>query len=203
MTKGLSRAIPMCGLVAALAVSNGAYAADTDGNYALRGVGSAACSDYTAALNGQGGAQVEVYVAWLAGYITARSRMEPETFDVLPLVAGGDVAGLMNVICTQNPDATFESAADAAIRLFEPARVQRDSPLLELAHEGRIVLVRQVTFEQVQEALAAAGLYDGEIDGAYGLGSRSALIAFQEAQGLLVTGLPDADTLVALLLADD
>lgn len=196
------RAIGVCAVLLALALPAVAHAADDDGNYALRGVGSAPCTDYTAALNGEGAAQAGVYVAWLAGYITARSRLAADTFDVLPLVSGADVAGLMNVICTQNPDATFESAADAAIRLFAPARVQRDSPLLELSYEGRTVLIRRSTFEQVQEALAAAGLYSGGIDGAYGPGSRGAIIAFQQAQGLAVTGLPDADTLVALLLAN-
>jgi hypothetical protein len=190
-------------LIGGLAMPSLSSAADTNGNYALRGVGSAQCSDYTAALNGTGTADAQVYVAWLAGYITARSRLADETFDVLPLIAGADVAGLMNVICVQNPDSTFESAIDAAIRLFEPARVVADSPLLELTHDNRTVLIRQSTFEQVQTALSAQGLYTGAIDGAFGPGTRSAITVFQESRNIAQTGLPDADTLVALLLGEE
>ncbi|MCH8467780.1 MAG: peptidoglycan-binding protein, partial [Roseinatronobacter sp.] len=110
--------------------------------------------------------------------------------------------GLMNIICAQNVDVTFESAIDAAIRLFEPARVVADSPLLEITNEGRNVLIRQSTFEQVQSALTAKGFYSGAIDGAYGPGSRAAITAFQESRNLVQTGLPDADTIVALLLGE-
>ncbi|PZX45704.1 putative peptidoglycan binding protein [Roseinatronobacter thiooxidans] len=200
MRNSILRNVSALTLIGALAVPSLSSAADVDGNYALRGVGSAQCSDYTAALSGNGATDAQVYIAWLAGYITARSRLADETFDVLPLIAGADVAGLMNVICTQNQDSTFESAIDAAIRLFEPARVVSDSPLLELTHDNRTVLVRQSTFEQVQSALSAQGFYTGAIDGAYGPGSRSAITAFQESRNLAQSGLPDADTLVALLL---
>lgn len=190
----------MLAAAAALAcAASASNAADQEGNYALRGIGSASCTDYNAALSGDA-AQAQVFVSWMAGYITARSRTADDTFDVLPLVSGADVAGLMRVICVQNEASTFEGALDAAIRLFEPARVRSDSPLLELAHEGNRVAIRQATLVQVQQALAAAGLYTAAVDGAYGPGTRSAISEFQRQNELPITGLPDADTLVALLL---
>ena len=51
---------------------------------------------------------------------------------------------------------------------------------------------------EVQEALAALGLYDGEIDGAIGTKSSAAIAKFQESKGLQVNGIPDPATLKAL-----
>lgn len=186
---------------AAACIPNLAFSADVNGNYALRGVGSASCVDYTQALE-TNPAQAQVFVAWMAGYITARSRNSEETFDVLPLISGADVAGLLRVVCVQNSDASVETAIDAAIRLFEPARVSTDSPLLELEHEGREVSIRTTTLAQVQSALKDGGYYNSTVDGVFGRGTRLAIQEFQSAQGLVENGLPDADTLVALLLTE-
>jgi hypothetical protein len=52
----------------------------------------------------------------------------------------------------------------------------------------------------VQTELARRGFYHGTIDGAVGPGSREAIRAFQEAQGLPVTGLINPPLLKALKL---
>jgi len=175
--------------------------ADTNGNYALRGVGSASCNTYTEALENDT-TRAQAYIAWMAGYITARNRTGAETFDVLPLISGADVAGLMRVVCLQNSDTSFEGAVDAALNLFYPARVKEDSPLLQLEHDGRQISIRVATLAQVQAALSKKGLYSSSIDGAYGPSTRTAIQEFQKSRKLNETGLPDADTLVALLLAE-
>ncbi|TQE93080.1 MAG: peptidoglycan-binding protein [Spiribacter salinus] len=128
--------------------------------------------------------------------------MTEDTFDVLPLISGADVAGLMRVICTQNADTSFEVAVDAALDLFYPARVKVDSPLLELKHNGQTVAVREVTLAQVQAVLSERGFYESDVDGAYGPATRAAVQRFQASRNLKETGLPDADTLIALLLAE-
>ncbi|ARE84376.1 putative peptidoglycan binding domain protein [Roseovarius mucosus] len=184
---------------AALLSPNTGQTADANGNYALRGAGSIPCSDYVTAIANDP-AQAQVFVAWMAGYITARSRTAEDTFDVLPLISGADVAGLMRVVCVQNGDATFENAIDAALTLFAPARVKLDSPLLALEHNGRTISIREATLAEVQTALTGEGLYSSTVDGAFGPGTRTAIEQFQASRGLQVTGLPDADTLVALLL---
>ena len=48
---------------------------------------------------------------------------------------------------------------------------------------------------QIQRALAASGRYRGRIDGRFGSRTRQAIIAYQRAYGLAVTGLPDAGLL--------
>lgn len=54
---------------------------------------------------------------------------------------------------------------------------------------------------RLQKALAAAGLYEGAIDGRWGKGSAAALTAFQKKNGLTASGKPDAATWQKLLTA--
>ena len=53
---------------------------------------------------------------------------------------------------------------------------------------------------KVQSGLARQGYYRGPIDGVVGSGSRQAIRAFQEKEGLPVTGLIDPNVLRALEL---
>lgn len=48
--------------------------------------------------------------------------------------------------------------------------------------------------EAAQKALKVLGLYDGAIDGAWGPGSRSAMVEYQKSQGLEPSGLIDDET---------
>lgn len=54
---------------------------------------------------------------------------------------------------------------------------------------------------KLQSALAARGFPPGRIDGDFGHGTEAALLAFQQAHGLLVDGIPGPRTLNALGLA--
>lgn len=52
-----------------------------------------------------------------------------------------------------------------------------------------------VVVRQLQQKLAEQGLYKGKIDGISGSRTRSAIVAYQESQGLTVTGQPSTDVL--------
>ena len=47
----------------------------------------------------------------------------------------------------------------------------------------------------LQQALAARGLYEGKVDGIFGSRTRAAISAFEQAEGLPVTGAPSATVL--------
>lgn len=65
------------------------------------------------------------------------------------------------------------------------------SSVLSIGSRGRAV-------RSLQDRLAAAGYYDGAIDGMYGLATQRAVVAFQEEQGFEPTGRLDDPTWEAL-----
>lgn len=67
--------------------------------------------------------------------------------------------------------------------------------VLKLGSQGQDVL-------NVQCALAAAGLYGGDLDGSFGPGTEAAVISFQKNNGLLADGVVDAATAAALHIED-
>ncbi len=58
------------------------------------------------------------------------------------------------------------------------------------ALESADVLASSDDMTKLQSELQARGLYSGELDGQLGRGTRSAILKFEEGQGLLQTGLP-------------
>jgi hypothetical protein len=50
----------------------------------------------------------------------------------------------------------------------------------------------------IQQALAALGFYEGELDGDFGSGTEAAVVAFQESQGITADGVVGPVTLEAL-----
>ena len=52
---------------------------------------------------------------------------------------------------------------------------------------------RGETVRQVQKKLRQWGYYDGDVDGVFGQGTRSAIMAFQAAKGLPCTGVASAE----------
>lgn len=55
-----------------------------------------------------------------------------------------------------------------------------------------------LSVRQVQQALAAAGFYKGEVDGKSGPQTRKAVLAFQQAKGLKADGIVGSETSEAL-----
>lgn len=76
-------------------------------------------------------------------------------------------------------------AADADVTTFRIERQSEAAPSEAAAKPAASPLVRQV-----QEALAARGLYDGPADGLTGPRTTSAILFFQETEGLEMTGEP-------------
>lgn len=64
--------------------------------------------------------------------------------------------------------------------------------------DGNDAVVGDDTVAAVQQDLAAAGYYQGSVDGVMGPMTSNALVSFQSAYGLAVTGQIDDSTLQAL-----
>jgi peptidoglycan hydrolase-like protein with peptidoglycan-binding domain len=82
----------------------------------------------------------------------------------------------------KSADADQDAApSDSAVK---PEEVKAGGPV-----NAQIVRVRGVSPEKIQQALKAAGVYTGPIDGKIGPGTRDAIIEFQKSHGLKADGV--------------
>jgi hypothetical protein len=184
-------------LIAALATSD-AHASDPKGNYIVRGIGARPCSDYMAAV-GKTAQDVVPYISWMEGYLTGINRLQPQTFDVSPVTEAAIVGQMVRNYCSTQPTLRFETAVAQLMNFFAPYKVPEQSQLVEVTvGDGRAAL-RQSTLKWMQERLKAQGLFTGTPDGLYGVSTKTALMAFQKANKIPETGVPDARTLVAFI----
>jgi hypothetical protein len=178
-----------------------AHAADTGGRFAVRGLGSSKCSDLTTVIGQKNTTLIQLYAAWLAGYVTASNRLISQTFDAIPSTVGSDVVGLVSVICARNPNALVETSTYQVLEALNAIRVRQDSPVVTMQEGGKTLAIRQEALTLVQTELASKGLYKGPADGKPSPALVKAISAFQKAQKLPETGLPDIDVLVRLKMA--
>lgn len=177
-----------------------ADAADADGNYAVRGAGGTSCTQFTQAVEEEKPG-VNRMVNWMEGYITGINRLRDNTFDVSPILDTGSVATIVLNVCRNNADISMEVALARVLNTFERARVREQSEIVETQANDRTVLIRRSTLRALQGELARLGHYGGAQDGIYGPRTRKALQAYQAAQGIAETGLPDPQTVVRLLVS--
>lgn len=188
----------MAAFGAFMVVSDGAVAADVDGNFAVRGFGSVSCGEFIDIADTGEAEPLLAYASWLQGYLTARNQTTEGTFDTLPVYRPQEMLTLLRAICARNGDVLLETAANGAVELFAETRSDVASELLILERDGQEAAVRSAVLAQVQERLREGGYYNSAVDGVYGSGSAVAIAAYQAATGLPETGLPDLATLVEL-----
>jgi hypothetical protein len=160
--KALKLSITLCLLGLA---PTSAQAADTDGRFAVRGMGTNKCSVLSGAIEKKDAASIQLYSSWLAGYLSASNRLISQTFDAVPAVAPSDALGLVAVLCRRSADALVESAAYQSLVALNAIRVREDSPLVVVKGAGAELAIRQSVLSSVQTGLAALGLFKGKPDG--------------------------------------
>jgi hypothetical protein len=184
-----------------ICLSPAANAADKDGRFSVRGLGGSKCSDLAAAVSQKNTALIQAYSAWLGGYLTASNRLISQTFDVVPSTSATDAVGLVSVVCQANPTNLVESATYQALEAMNSIRIRQDSPLVTVQEGGKSLVIRQEALITVQTELTRAGLFNGAADGKASPALAQAVRAFQKAQKLPESGLPDIDVLIRLKLA--
>ena len=171
-------------MLATLMLPVTAIAADSEGRFAVEGVGRATCVDYLKAASEKNPVYYSIG-GWIEGYLTAVNAQTPETYDITPWQQTDLFAALLESHCQANPDIN--------IIVIPP------TPLKSVDIGDRQVYLYDVVLRRIQQALKDKGHYQGGIDGDYGPGTRAAMTAFQQSEGLEVTGLPDQVTLFQLL----
>ena len=175
-----------------------AQAADTNGRYVVRGVGSATCEVYLAGLKDP--AVAPRNLTWLLGYETATTQAAAQTFDIMPTNGTMDFANVVTLLCRSNPKQTLVDAATQAVLTLQPLRQVTETPLVTFQFQGKSVQLRQGAAQQLAAALAAKKLYKGDTSGQPNADFYKAIKALQEREKLTVTSLPDIDTFIRAVI---
>jgi len=175
-----------------------AFAADQEGNFAVKGAGVASCENYSQARQEKSNLYFR-FGGWMEGYLTAINEHREQTYDVAPWETTELLAALVDQHCQQNPDQNFASVIRAMTGALFDDRLLNRSELREVTVGGNTVRMYEATIRRIQEELAVEGFYDGPVDGDYGPGTQSAMQAFQESIGAPEpTGFPDQVSLLRL-----
>jgi hypothetical protein len=185
------------GLLLGLAAASPAAAADAQGQFAVKGVGQATCADFNRALAARS-PTLSAMLSWVAGYLTAANRYEPGTYDLIAWQDELYLVGTIRGFCEKNPDKPLAFMTRAMIRSLGPGRISAASPVVSVAIAGREQKLYASVVESAKRRLARAGLYRGRVDGQADAGFITAITAFQRAEKLPTTGLPDQETLFRL-----
>ena len=185
-------------IVSLLIVSFPGYAADRSGEFFTRGVGSQTCAAFLAEKS-KNSAMYFLFRSWVNGYLSAYNQMTSETYDIAAAMSIDDLDGSIEATCKAYPDQQFWTAAFALTRALEPHRLKAKSDGISATVGNRTVLITRDTMRAVQQALKDRGHYRGTVDGIFGPRTGAAIMAFQRAQKLAVTGVPDRATVSGLL----
>lgn len=190
-------------LLALAVVAPGATsAADADHMFALRGVGALPCRALSDVAASQRRAMQMAVEEFSLGYVSAINRTSRETFDVLPLDQPALLANWVDSVCKTNADQSIEQVLFSILQRVHALRLAEDSPLLTLKTPYGAMTIRKGTLQTVQQALERKGLLKGQADGVFSGATRDAIRAYQVSVFQQPTGLPDPQTVVRLVVAD-
>ncbi len=175
-----------------------AHAADRNGNFAIKGVGLATCTDFLESFR-SGDDRLPMFFGWVSGFLTAMNLHAADTYDLVDWQSDDYIAASLRGWCEANPSQRFFSGVYQMARSLESFKVSEQSPVVIMkGPQGRIRLYRS-TLDKVRAELAARGLYDEAAHGREAL--EMALRAYQRREGLPETGVPDTATMFRLFAA--
>jgi len=180
-------------LAGAVLAAGPSLAADAQGRAAPKGWGLATCKQFLDAAKGDRDNVLRIG-SWVEGYVSAANILSPDTYDLAPWQ---DPIYLLNIVgrnCEQNPEERFIRVVHAYIQYLMQNRLkERDDLVIAQSGENRLPVYKSVLM-QVQKALKITA------DGVFGPGTKSAIEAYQKANGLQVTGLPDSLTIERMIV---
>ncbi|MDX6750956.1 peptidoglycan-binding domain-containing protein [Geminicoccaceae bacterium 1502E] len=183
-----------------VALSAPSSAADRNGAFDVRGLGSLPCSEINKTVEEKRQGDLVLVKTWLDGYFSATNKYRSGVFDALPWQSDQLVMNLVLSNCAEKPEIRIGQMAEALLEFFESQRLAEKSPLVEAKVGEKTVTLYSAILRRAQEALIKAGHLSGSADGAFGPKTRAGFESFQEKTGLAKTGLPDQETLVRLFV---
>lgn len=185
-------------LLTSLLLSQGAFAADNKGQFAIRGAGILTCAIYEKERE----AKSEAYLmtaGWIDGYISGSNQYAPETYDILSFETTELLTAILAKHCKEHPkDRVFAVLKTLFMKLHQD-RMQSLSRKTDIVVGERKGSLYVEVVKRVQKTLASRGLFKGKITGNYDQTTIDAMKEFQGSVKLNPTGFPDQITLWRLL----
>lgn len=181
-------------LVFLVAMAHVAYGADAKGQYGVRGAALASCAIYEK----ERAARSEIYrmiASWMDGYVTGINQSAADTYDIASFESAELLAALVSEHCKESPETTVFAIVNVLTGQFATNRLHAASEKIVVSVGDNNVLLYEEVLRRIQEKLAEAGLYDGEIDGTYDAHTQQAMQSYQESIEFRPTGFPDQLTL--------
>ena len=172
----------------------GSKAADSKGRYAISGAGTLTCERFREAQS----TDVEDYRhfgSWMSGYFTAFNEISDDTFAIIPWQSADLIALIVHDYCGKNPESRFAHAIGSIAKTLYDQRLRESSTSLAFDDSGAERTIYKEVLLRAQSRLASAGFYSITPNGRLDDLTRAALEAYQSANELEVTGLPNQDTL--------
>jgi hypothetical protein len=174
--------------------------ADTEtGSFSARGTGAQTCATVTAGFQADAPIAQNEVASWLSGYISHMNRTTEGYFDVSPVQDTRHLAIVINAACAQNPDSLLEGVSWTVISALRPLASKTETDLVTVENDLGSITLRSDVLLEMQKILVTEGVLDAnQADGQYGQNTNNALRTYQEANGLSVTGLPEAFTMLSI-----
>lgn len=185
-------------LATLLLIAPAALAGDSQGRFAIKGAGAETCAAYTAKRNAEA-PETYMFLGWLQGWLSHENRVAEGTFDLASWQHPATLLAAMDAYCGENPEHPFVYAADALIAAMRPSRLGEQSLLITVEADGRRVELYAQTLKRLQDGLRQEGLLSDSTNGELTPETEAAIRAYQEREGLPITGLPDQTILQRLV----
>lgn len=177
-----------------------AYAADDNGNFAIKGGGLQSCQALIKAFEGQTD-DLKLYAGWIDGYLTGLNQFTDQTYDFAAWQTSDTLLGMTYSVCQEMPDETrMMDAFIEIVRLIQPGRIVTEDGMIALLHEGQGTAVYEKVLDSLKSRLQDLG-YEPGINIGFEKETAQAIALYQKDAGLPQSGLPDQQTLYNLFRA--
>lgn len=185
-------------VVALLLTSQLLFAADQEGRFAIRNAGMSTCQQFIDAKK-DSPEKMGLFMGWIDGYISAANQYTESTYDLIPWGNTLLLATLIENHCKNNTKERFYVAVNKLAASMMSERLTTQSEMIKTSYKGKKTYIYKSVLQNLQKKLKAMGLYNSSADGAYGKGTRNAILAFQKKHGLALSGLPDQLTIYKII----
>lgn len=141
-----------------------AHGTDGNGQFAIKGVGNASCTDYVRVVE-ENDPQKLLFAGWINGYITAHNQHLSETFDVTSWENIETIGNYLREHCKKNSELSFFQATTQLVNQLHPDRIKEFKGAENMSSGSQSIKSYIQVNQKVQTRLKTLGFYEGEIDG--------------------------------------